>query len=87
MDHPISLLHMLALGLMGCFGQIVVYWMISHFKQHVVPFIITTRKLFTVIISILYFHHESTIQQNVSLIFIFFIVLFDFYLEITVKKD
>lgn len=48
---------MLILGISGGIGQIVVYWMITNFKQHVVPFIITTRKLFTVAISIVFFKH------------------------------
>lgn len=77
---------MIFLGTIGAFGQIVVYWMITHFKQHVVPFIITTRKLFTVIISILYFKHESTLQQDISLLFIFTLVLYDFGSELTEKK-
>lgn len=78
---------MISLGIIGAFGQIVVYWMITHFKQHVVPFIITTRKLFTVVISILYFKHESTIQQDISLIFVFIVVLYDFAKELTEKKN
>jgi len=39
------------------FGQIIVYRLIKEFKQHIVPFVVTTRKVITVVFSLVYFHH------------------------------
>lgn len=69
---------MLVLSTTGAAGQIVVYWMISHFRQHVVPFIITTRKILTVVLSILFFKHTVTIPQILGIIVVFATVFYDF---------
>lgn len=82
-----SFAHMLTLGMTGAVGQIVVYWMITNFKQHVVPFVITTRKLFTVAISIAFFKHESTQLQVLGILVVFAAVIFDFVDEIRKKSD
>ena len=54
---PWCLVNLLMLGSSGAVGQMVVYWMIKLFRQHIVPFTITTRKLGTVLISIIFFKH------------------------------
>jgi UDP-galactose transporter B1 len=84
-NHPTSLLHMMGLILTNALGQIVIYWMITCFRQHVVPFVITTRKLFTVGISILYFKHDVTWVQIMGIIIVFIIVCYDFIDELTIK--
>lgn len=55
--HPLCFVHLIVLGTLGAFGQMVVFWMIKLFRQHVVPFVITTRKIVTTLISILFFKH------------------------------
>lgn len=82
MDHDGLLLHMLCLSLTGAVGQIFVYWLITNFRQHVVPFIITTRKIMTVVISILYFGHRVTFSQKAGIVIVFLAVLFEFVGEI-----
>lgn len=69
----------MALALTGSFGQIFVYWLINHFRQHVVPFIITTRKIITVAISIIYFGHEVTLIQIMGIIIVFLAVFYEFW--------
>jgi len=76
---------MMVLGISGAFGQIVVYWMISNFKQHIVPFVITTRKIFTVVISILFFKHECKMMQVAGIVLVFATVFYDFMGEISYK--
>jgi UDP-galactose transporter B1 len=56
-QHPQFLYDLLILSLSAFVGQLFVYRMIKEFKQHMVPFVITTRKIFTVGLSIVYFHH------------------------------
>lgn len=59
-------------------GQIVVYWMINHFRQHVVPFIITTRKILTVVLSIIFFKHTVTVWQMLGIVIVLATVFYDF---------
>jgi len=60
--------------------------MINNFKQHVVPFVTTSRKIFTVVLSIVFFQHKTYWIQNVGIIIVFSTVLFDFIKEVSVKK-
>lgn len=55
-------------------GQIFVYNMIKQFKQHIVPFTVTTRKFMSVFWSILYYHHATNWIQIVSVIALIVIV-------------
>ena len=73
---PKCLVHIMVLALTGSAGQIFVYWLINSFRQHVVPFIITTRKIITVAISILYFGHNVGILQVLGILIVFFAVFF-----------
>jgi hypothetical protein len=57
MTHPLFGIHILGMGILSTFGQMFVYRMIKQFKQHFVPFVITTRKIMTVGLSIIYYHH------------------------------
>lgn len=59
--------------------------MIKQFKQHIVPFVITTRKILTIFISILYYHHPTTWLQIVGVIVVFLTVIYEFASEL--KKD
>jgi len=45
------------MGVLSTIGQIFVYIMIKQFKQHFAPFVITTRRIFTVGLSIIYYRH------------------------------
>lgn len=59
-------------------GQIFVYRMIKGFKQHIVPFVVTTRKILTVALSLVYFHHETSVGQVVSIFIVFFATAYEF---------
>ena len=80
--HPLSLIHLFALGVLSAVGQIVVFWMIKHFRQHIVPFIITTRKITTTLLSILFFHHSMESIQYLGIFITIAVVVFDFYREL-----
>lgn len=85
-SHPESMFHILLLCISGTLGQMVVYWMINNFKQHVVPFVTTSRKIFSVVISIIFFNHESFWVQNIGIVVVFSVVVFDFVQEISAGK-
>jgi len=52
--------------------------MIKQFKQHIVPFVITTRKIFTIFISIVYYSHETTFVQLFGVFVVFVTVIYEF---------
>jgi hypothetical protein len=62
---------MVVLVFLSFIGQIFIYKMISQFQQHIVPFVATTRKIFTVGISLIYFKHETSLGQVFGLIIVF----------------
>jgi UDP-galactose transporter B1 len=80
-EHHFFVVHMLAMGVLSTFGQMFVYRMIKQFKQHFAPFVITTRKIFTVGLSIFYYHHETNGFQLAGLIMVFIIVTYEFVSE------
>lgn len=71
---------------MGSAGQMIVYWMIKLFKQHIVPFTITTRKLATVLISIVFFGHQTKIVQFLGIVLVFIAVIADFTYELVTEE-
>ena len=69
--HPQIIQDMGILSLVSAIGQVFIYRMIKQFKQHIVPFVITTRKIFTVVISIVLFGHKTTMLQVFGIVLIF----------------
>lgn len=58
-----------------------VYYLIQKFKQHIAPFVITIRKIFSVVISIFWFNHAINAAQWVGVIVVFSAAVFDFISE------
>jgi drug/metabolite transporter (DMT)-like permease len=78
---------MVIMGVLSTFGQMFVYRMIKQFKQHFPPFVITTRKIFTVGLSILYYHHETNLFQLIGLFLVFALVTYEFVSELVDEKQ
>lgn len=77
-NHPLFGAHILGMAILSTIGQMFVYRMIKQFKQHFVPFIITTRKIITVGLSLIYYHHETNIMQIVGILLTFSVVFYEF---------
>jgi drug/metabolite transporter (DMT)-like permease len=75
-SHGLFAVHMMLMGVLSTVGQMFVYQMIKEFKQHFVPFVITTRKIVTVGLSILYFGHETNAGQVIGILIVFAIVTY-----------
>ena len=73
---------MLILSCLTAVGQIFVYRLIKQFKQHIVPFVITTRKIFTVVISIIFYQHPTTIMQVLAIVIVFASASYEYLSEI-----
>jgi hypothetical protein len=56
-EHKLFLGHMVLMSVLSTLGQMFVYRMIRQFKQHLAPFVITTRRIFTVALSIVFYGH------------------------------
>ena len=84
--HSGFLLHLLAMGALSTIGQMFVYRMIKQFKQHFVPFVITTRKIFTVALSIIFYRHPTNLLQIAGIVMVFVIVTYEFVSELMGEK-
>jgi UDP-galactose transporter B1 len=58
-------------SLMVASGHFFAYYLIAHFKQHVVPFVITTRKALSVLLSIVVYGHQVNAKQWVGIVLVF----------------
>ena len=84
--HPLFSFHLMLMATLSFIGHIFIYNMIKDFKQHIVPFVITTRKIISVGISMLYFRHASSLLQVMGILIVFGSTLFEFLTEV-VKGD
>lgn len=85
-EHPLYSLHLFAQISCSFLGQIFVYRMIKQFRQHVVPFTVTTRKIMSVFWSILFFGHATNWIQIVSVFGLLAVVCWEFKVEISKKR-
>lgn len=52
-------------------GQISIYYVVLNFKQHMFPLISTTRKVFTVLLSIYIYEHPMNVYLWIGLVLVF----------------
>jgi uncharacterized membrane protein len=64
--------------MLSCVGHFIIYRMIKSFKQHIVPFIITTRKVFTVCISLIFYNHKTHLGQIIGILIVLGVVVYEF---------
>ena len=85
--HPHFVYHLFWLSSLAFVGQIFIYKMIREFKQHIVPFVITTRKIISVGISVIYFRHPTTWMQILGIAIVFITTLYEFINEVVKPKS
>lgn len=76
--HPSFSLQLLAMSVFSGIGQFFVYRMIKQFKQHFVPFTISSRKILTVALSIVFYGHSTNILQILGLFLVLGAVTYEF---------
>jgi len=79
-------IHLYVYSLCAFVGQLFVYLMIKQFTQHFVPFVITTRKIFTVGLSILFYGHETNAGQIIGLLLVFGLVIYEFISDLAEEQ-
>lgn len=70
-SHPFAVIDVGLIGLLQVLGQISIYFIVLNFKQHIFPLVSTTRKVFTVLLSIFFFNHKMNIYQWIALVLVF----------------
>ena len=63
-----------------------IYYIVGNFKQHVFPLISTTRKIFTIALSIILFNHRLSVYQWIAICIIAVGMGFEVYEEVVKKK-
>lgn len=71
LDHPSVNIDIAILSILQAIGQVAIYFVITNFKQHIFPLIAMTRKVFTIVLSILLFKHKINLHQIASLAVVF----------------
>lgn len=77
--HPEFLLRIASASLVGSLGQIFIYMMVSGFGSLACSITTTTRKLFTVLISVTLMGNALTIRQDIALVIVFGTLFADAY--------
>jgi drug/metabolite transporter (DMT)-like permease len=62
------------MSIVSGFGQFFIYRMIKQFKQHFVPFTISSRKILTATISIVFYGHKTNWIQILGICIVLFTV-------------
>ena len=70
-SHPFVVLDIVLIGSLQVLGQVSIYFIVLNFKQHMFPLVSTTRKVFTVLLSIFIFNHKMNTYQWLALILVF----------------
>lgn len=65
------MIDVVAMSVLQVVGQVSIYYVIANFKQHIFPLISTTRKVFTVLLSIFIYNHSINIMQALSIVLVF----------------
>lgn len=71
MDHPAVIKDLMLLAVLGTFGQVFIFYTISNFSALILSIVTTTRKFFTVLASIVIYHHEMSGYQWLSIALVF----------------
>ena len=87
LSHNELMYDLIIFGFLATLGQFFIYRIVKEFKQHIVPFIITTRKMFTIGLSIFYYRHETSSMQVFGIILVFAVLIYEFYSEFEAGKS
>jgi len=86
-NYPSALKDIIIVGILQVIGQISIYYVVANFKQHVFPLISTTRKIFTVLVSIFYYGHNLNNYQWIAVGIVFLGMFYELYEELTQRTQ
>jgi len=76
-EHPLVIKDLVLLAVLGTFGQIFIFYTIANFSPLILSIITTTRKFFTVLASIVIYHHQVSMIQWMAIGLVFAGVFFE----------
>lgn len=86
-NHPTVIIDLFVMGVLQVLGQISIYYVIVNFKQHMFPLISTTRKVFSVFLSIIIFGHVLNGMQWLGILLVFVGLGYELKEELQGKKN
>lgn len=86
-NHPTVIIDLFVMGVLQVLGQISIYYVIVNFKQHMFPLISTTRKVFSVFLSIFIFGHVLSGMQWLGILLVFVGLGYELNEELQGKKN
>jgi len=78
-EHPSIISDILIISLCSTIGMVIIYYTISQFGNLALGFVTTTRKIFTVIFSIVIFKHKINNFQYACIGAVFLVIFYEFY--------
>jgi len=70
-DNPLVIKDLALLAVLGTCGQVFIFYTIANFSPLILSIVTTTRKFFTVLVSILMYHHEVNVYQWMAIGLVF----------------
>jgi len=71
MEHPLVIKDLVLLAVLGTFGQVFIFYTIANFSPLILSIVTTTRKFFTVLMSIVMYNHQVNIYQWMAIGLVF----------------
>lgn len=85
-DHPSAIPDILAIASFQVLGQVSIYYIVLNFKQNIFPLISSTRRVFTVLLSIVIFGHVLNLIQWFSILLVYIGLGYELSEELSSKK-
>jgi UDP-galactose transporter B1 len=86
LEHPQCFKQLAIVCALQVTGQTSIFYIVGNFKQHIFPLISATRKIITIVCSILLFNHTLSLVQWVAVGIVFAGMIVEVYEEITEKS-
>lgn len=86
MEHPLYAFHLIIYSILGLCIQIFKYRMIKQFKQHIVPFVMASRKIISILLSVFIIGHDYAAIQFLGVFIIFVSIIYEFWMEVRINK-
>jgi UDP-galactose transporter B1 len=71
MENPLVIKDLILLAVLGTFGQVFIFYTIANFSPLILSIVTTTRKFFTVLVSIIMYNHSMNLYQWMAIGLVF----------------
>ena len=85
-EHYLYSAYLLFYGIFGVCIQMLKYHMIKRYKQHIFPFIMASRRIITVVLSVFIIGHDFHWVQFIGVLIIFVSLIIELMMELRKSK-